>query len=91
MLHGCLPAAATACPLSCQPMMQGPAAICVLLAALLVRAIQARRQAVYLLDFACYKPPEDLKVTLPRFMRGSREAQVLPSVPCGLHAYHGAT
>ena len=53
-------------------------AVCLLSAALLARAWQARRQAVYLLDFACYKPPADLKVTLPRFMRGSREAQVHP-------------
>ena len=34
------------------------------------------RQRVFLLDFACYKPPENLKVSLDDFMLGSRETKV---------------
>ena len=34
------------------------------------------RQRVFLLDFACYKPPENLKVDLDDFMKGSRESGV---------------
>ena len=31
---------------------------------------------VYLLDFACYRPSDELKVTWKRFMRGSRDCKV---------------
>eukprot|EP00884_Botryococcus_braunii_P000903 jgi/Botrbrau1/10813/Bobra.0064s0019.1 len=31
-----------------------------------------RRQAVYLLDLACFKPPDRLKVSVERFLTGSR-------------------
>lgn len=39
------------------------------------------RQRVFLLDFACYKPPEHLKVCLEDFMTGSRESGVRPPHP----------
>ena len=39
------------------------------------------RQRVFLLDFACYKPPENLKVSLDDFMTGSRESGVCCSSP----------
>lgn len=35
-----------------------------------------RRRRVLLLDFACYKPPEELKVTKPRFMAGLKDVKV---------------
>lgn len=34
------------------------------------------RQRVFLLDFACYKPPENLKVGLDDFMKGSKDSGV---------------
>ena len=34
------------------------------------------RQRVFLLDFACYKPPENLKVGLDGFMKGSKDSGV---------------
>jgi len=35
---------------------------------------------VFLLDFACYKPPENLKVCLDDFMKGSRASGVRPNI-----------
>ena len=35
-----------------------------------------RRNRVLLLDFACYKPPDSLKVSLPRFMKGLKNTGV---------------
>ena len=37
--------------------------------------LRARRR-VFLLDFACYKPPENLKIDLDDFMEGSRNCGV---------------
>lgn len=39
---------------------------------LAVRHWWQRRQAVYLLDLACFKPPDRLKVSVERFLTGSR-------------------
>ena len=58
---------------------------CLVLGALLWRAVQRRRQAVYLLGFACFKPPEHLKVPLQKFMKGSRQAQVHSSFAAAAH------
>ena len=44
------------------------------------------RQRVFLLDFACYKPPEHLKVDLDDFMTGSRASGV--SFHLCLHRHH---
>lgn len=35
-----------------------------------------RRNAVYLLDLACFKPPDRLKVSVERFLTGSRASGV---------------
>jgi hypothetical protein len=39
------------------------------------------RQRVFLLDFSCYKPPENLKVGLNDFMKGSRDSGVRSQLP----------
>ena len=44
------------------------------------------RQRVFLLDFACYKPPEHLKVDLDDFMTGSRASGVR-SLPLPAHKH----
>ena len=41
-----------------------------------VHAWLRARSRVFLLDFACYKPPENLKVDLDDFMKGSRDSKV---------------
>ena len=43
--------------------------------------LRARRR-VFLLDFACYKPPENLKIDLDDFMQGSRDCGVRASPHC---------
>ncbi|DBA99231.1 TPA: 3-ketoacyl-CoA synthase 11 [Trebouxia sp. C0006] len=54
---------------------QGPlvaAAVLLACAALVYRRLSKQ---VYLLDFACYRPAEDLRVTWKRFMEGSRDCK----------------
>jgi hypothetical protein len=63
-------------PLHCT---QGPlvaAAVLLACAALVYRRLSKQ---VYLLDFACYRPAEDLRVTWKRFMEGSRDCKVSAS------------
>ena len=57
-----------------------PVAILLLLAALCFWACRPSTGRVYLLDFACLKPPESLRVTLPMYMYGCRLHQKVP--PC---------
>ncbi|KAK2077855.1 hypothetical protein QBZ16_003723 [Prototheca wickerhamii] len=59
-------------PSSCQPAWA--AAACCALGLLLFLALSWRTKPIYLLDFACYRPPNDLKVTYTRFMQGSRDS-----------------
>lgn len=61
-------------PSSCQPAWA--AAACCALGLLLFLALSWRTKPIYLLDFACYRPPNDLKVTYTRFMQGSRDSGV---------------
>lgn len=48
----------------------------VLAALLAFRYWWYRRNAVYLLDLACFKPPDRLKVSVERFLTGSRASGV---------------
>ena len=68
---------------------QVPAAAAVLALLYGVHAWLRARARVFLLDFACYKPPENLKITLDDFMTGSRDSKVrggccCPQLPGGL-------
>ena len=57
---------------------QVPAVAAVLALLYGVHAWLRARARVFLLDFACYKPPENLKVNLEDFMKGSRDTAVTP-------------
>jgi hypothetical protein len=55
---------------------QVPAVAAVLALLYGVHAWLRARARVFLLDFACYKPPEHLKVCLEDFMKGSQDSAV---------------
>ena len=61
--------------------MQVPAIAAILAVLYGVWQWMRSRQRVFLLDFACYKPPENLKVCLEDFMKGSRASGVRRSIP----------
>lgn len=48
----------------------------VVAAVVAVVAWRLRRREVYLMDFACFRPDDSLKVTYKRFMHGSRVSGV---------------
>ena len=63
--------------------VQVPWTVAAVLLVLLWQWRARRRNRVLLLDFACYKPPDHLRVSLPRFMRGLRATGVSrPLPPC---------
>ena len=51
--------------------LQVPAAVFLVLAAFCVWRYRRSLSRVYLLDFACYKPPDSLQVNLDMFLWGS--------------------
>lgn len=51
-------------------MIQVPLALAAVSLALAWQWYSRWRSRVLLLDFSCYKPPDDLQVNLRRFMRG---------------------
>ena len=53
--------------------MQLPALAALALVAAAVAAWRRERRRCFLLDFACYKPPDRLKVELSGFLEGSRK------------------
>lgn len=54
---------------------QGPLVVAALLVAGAALVYWNLSKQVYLLDFACYRPADDLKVTWKRFMEGSRDCK----------------
>ena len=58
---------------------QGPLVAAAVLLACTALVYRRLSKQVYLLDFACYRPAEDLRVTWKRFMEGSRDCKVSAS------------
>lgn len=54
---------------------QGPLVAAAVLLACTALVYRRLSKQVYLLDFACYRPAEDLRVTWKRFMEGSRDCK----------------
>jgi hypothetical protein len=56
--------------------VQIPAIMVVLAVVYIVYTFLRSRKRVFLLDFACCKPPQHMKVTVNDFIAGSRRANV---------------
>ena len=56
--------------------VQGPLVVCALLVACAALVYRNLSKQVYLLDFACFRPADDWKVTWKRFMEGSVDCKV---------------
>ena len=63
-------------------LLQIPVALLLLLVALCAYYYKRSTRRVYLLDFACYKPPTSLQITTDMFLWGSKKfASVRPCAP----------
>lgn len=61
-------------PQECHTPWLAAFAAVLVLGGLLLLALRPR--SIYLLDFVCYRPPDELKVTYDRFMQGSVDSGV---------------
>ncbi len=68
--------------------MQLPALAVLAAVAAAVAAWRRERRRCFLLDFACYKPPDGLKVELSGFLEGSRKFGVRKPARPSLGSVH---